>query len=627
MTIRERLAERVSFRTQLQEHGKLLLPLEITDRLTFEPSDRLLLMWQAIWNNYLRNHSSTPTPYWYDEVNSPAEFNQFTKACCDAGWIKSIVVPTRHWAELELVESKLHEYIEPAMILHMRGHKKFVKYVMTETKAESNIFGDTPSETITKASRTRVNGKVSDTGITRTGFAKAGKSKFKFDTAKLVEYYDAIIANTTKGIAKAVAKHNIKLDGADYQSISTDIVDYYIHSDGVYQLGANINDSRGRAISSALTRVFNPIGFKDARALLLLEPKLITDRPEYLHAIYLFIAELNGIKRCESEQEKANLGKKFYINRELPELDLTDEEDLKDLHELIWLERLYDELDELKSLSKDAAWRTCVPLENDAGASLLQFDAVLLNHKPYMERTNLLVETGITDPWYIDGLTRPQVKFTCTPYLYGSSQTPEKLWSKNKVPFIKRDVALMSHHLRNGDYAVANLFKNFIIDNVQPTESMKIKIWNEEFTIECNRFKNVGDYTKIYKLYNSTTGTIERIAHTHTHKVPDLVQFRRYFKTLLTHNLDSQVANNVCKQLDWSLSIHDAFVTYATDAKLTRQLYAEQIEAVYADRQQILNDFFKSINLHPRAMKQWKQLQEQIIPLEGDFKCNDMALK
>ncbi len=66
-----------------------------------------------------------------------------------------------------------------------------------------------------------------------------------------------------------------------------------------------------------------------------------------VHAVYLFIAELTGsfVPGSGNEKDKANCGKEDYLSNHLPVLDLSDEEDRKDLHEKMWLERLYRELD------------------------------------------------------------------------------------------------------------------------------------------------------------------------------------------------------------------------------------------------------------------------------------------
>jgi hypothetical protein len=635
-TVKQRLAQRVQFRLEL-EQGKLSFPVEVLD-LIKEPTQLMESMWKNLWTNYLKNKSTISTTYWYDKFEDPKVFNQFLKNLSDAGWINSIVVPARHWAEIELVEAKLLEVVPQEVITNIRKAIKFNKYKL---EYKPNIAA---------ANLTKQNGRVLDTGLTRNGFATTGTNSFKYDTDYLYKYYDAIVMNVTKSMRKVAEIHELVEDGADYNSISKDIVDYHMYSEEEFTLGANYNDSRGRAISNALKKVFNPIGFKDARALLINPATLVPtnsfkEARAYTHAIYLFIAELNGTKFCDSEQDKARIGKEMYKNRELPKLDcqevltsfMTDDEvtaeiaradhDRSELHELIWLERLYDELDAFFSRNTDEPFYSYVPIELDASASMLQLTGVLLNHTPYMEATNVLTNTGITDPWHLDNISRLQVKSYATPTLYGSSQTVKTLWDKKGLDYTTKQLALMSFEVKNGFYAVANDFKNMVIDNAQPSQSMDVKIWNEEFTISCNKFKNVGDYTRRYPIYSTADRSVLAIAHTHTHKVPDLKQFKRYFQTLLIHNLDSQIADSIGEALPWALTIHDAFIVSPVHAQQTRELYATKIEDVYADREAILNNYFKSIRLNSNAMKEWQKLSKQINPLTTDFKCDPMALK
>ena len=83
------------------------------------------------------------------------------------------------------------------------------------------------------------------------------------------------------------------------------------------------------------------------------------------------------------------------------------------------------------------------------------------------------------------------------------------------------------------------------------------------------------------------------------------------------------IANNI----KWIIPIHDAAVINPVDAVKVRAIYAEQLQAIHADRKMILNDYFKSINIHPDAHKQWKELLDMVEPLEGSLKVNEMAMK
>ena len=609
------IKERVNFRTAL-EKGILLIPTELQQYVDKEPL--IKAFWHSLWNNFLNHDKPISTTYWYDKVDSIVLFNKMLQTLSLIGWIDSIVLQQRHWAEVHLKLDKVLEYITENTLLDIRKEVKFNRYKLLNNPA-------------TNPNITKQNGKKRDTGLVREGFMRSGNIQFKYDTDKLYKYFDAIVMNVTKSMRLYDLENNTDstIDEASYASIAKEIVEYHMYSpDEKFTLGENYNDSRGRAISTALQRVFNPITFKDARALLLFDkPQLITNMDNYLKAMYLFVAELHGVKRIKSENAKLLRGMHLYKKRELPNLDLNTEEGRKDLNELIYLERIYEELDVVLSIAKGPKY-TYFPIELDASASMLQIESVLLNHKPFMEMTNVLGRE-INDPWYIKDVTRLQVKFHATPTLYGSSQTADTLWKKNNQPFNKKQVATMNYEVQKGQFAVANAFKDLLIEHVRPLETMEVTCWKDTFTIECNRFRNVGEYTKRYPLYSTEEQQIVPIVHTHTKKVPDLKQFKRYFPTLLIHNIDSKIADTIClnKSIDWIISIHDAFLVSAVNACIVRKQYASLMKELHKDHKKVINKFFKSIRLSRNAQKDWDNLQELIEPLTKPFKCNDMALK
>lgn len=367
-------------------------------------------------------------------------------------------------------------------------------------------------------------------------------------------------------------------------------------------------------------------------------------------AVMLFVAELTGSfkknKSMKTMQDKITCGQQDYVESKLHDLDLNDEEDRKDLHENIWLERLYKELDEYfrlptgsvleRQLALDTeAYRSSdeyhwsVPIECDASASMLQYIGILLNDRRLMDITNVIGDE-LKDPWTVKGLTRNQVKKAATPLLYGSSQTCTSLWKKNKIKYKLKDVEKFNKELSEGPYGVANLFKELIINNVIPKPTMRIDIWGEKFDIECNKFRKVGDHTQAYKIWDSIDKTYNVVIHTDTKKVPDLEQFRRYFLTLLVHHLDSRVADKVIDKVmekyGWGIPIHDALLVSPAAATDVRKWYAEELEAIHRDRKVILKKFFKSIGI-TSATAQIDMLKSKIVPFEGELKVNPMALK
>lgn len=76
----------------------------------------------------------------------------------------------------------------------------------------------------------------------------------------------------------------------------------------------------------------------------------ITATQKGANAIFLFIAELQGFKNG-TPAEKLRFGKTKYLADELHVLDYTTDDGRKEAHENIWLQRLYDELDQFYCLA------------------------------------------------------------------------------------------------------------------------------------------------------------------------------------------------------------------------------------------------------------------------------------
>lgn len=262
--------------------------------------------------------------------------------------------------------------------------------------------------------------------------------------------------------------------------------------------------------------------------------------------------------------------------------------------------------------------------------AMLQYMGILLGDKRLMEMTNVIGDT-LQDPWKLEGMPRKKLKCAATPMLYGSSRACHELWQSNKLEYTAEDIELYSKEMTGGAFGVANLLKEFIINNCNPKAEMKVKIWNEEFTISCNRFRNVGERTKAYKIWDSIDGRYNIVLHTDTKRVPDLEQFRRYFMTLLIHNLDSQVANTVMTKVmakyGWGIPIHDAFLVSPAAAADVRKWYAEELMKIYLDRYTILTNYFNSIGITGAAKSQWQDLQAKIVWADENLEINHMALK
>lgn len=258
---------------------------------------------------------------------------------------------------------------------------------------------------------------------------------------------------------------------------------------------------------------------------------LITMNDKAVEAVYLFIGELNGYKRGTVEG-KIEYGIKCFKEHALPEAQGDD------LSERIWLERLYNSLNEL-FLHKYATgtyegYHWDVPIELDAGASMLGFIGALLGDERLLNMTNMGGD-GVTlyDPWFIEGLTRLHVKTAATPRLYGSNAATHELWRKKDLSYDLEMLHLMNGQFSNGAIGLADSFKDFVVNNCNPKAEMTVRIWDEEFTIKCNHYKRVGDVPMQYDLYDSSTGRIRKVVHTKTKMVPDIERFRTFFQTLL----------------------------------------------------------------------------------------------
>jgi hypothetical protein len=436
----------------------------------------------------------------------------------------------------------------------------------------------------------------------------------------------------------------MRRDTASYDEVATTIVDSIIATpDLVYSSGQFYSDSRGRNISGMLDKVFNPIGFKVARACLLI--------PAHLRQLatvkgvrnkYLFIAELNGFNKGTVE-DKINYGKKCYINYTLPITDI--EKHRKDFYENIWLARIYDELDSyfqvtgkreadilnkfrLNNPSTNFYWY--VPIEIDMSASVLGYVGLLTNHEPFMERCNML-SNDLTDAWEIKGIPKRNQAKVIMKTIYGSSQSCTDMWKEDGIEFTTDDIKAYNDALQHGEIAVGDRFSKFIINNCNPSETMTMHIRDEHVQIECNRYKRVGEKTIAYDIYDSATKLYKRIHNTETKQVADLDQFRRFMVTGLIHNLDSQVINiTACAVFNlygWALDIHDALILDAESADFARNIYASELEYIHTDRKQILSNFFKSIGIPASAISKWQEVEATVVPFKGTFKCNPMVLK
>jgi len=564
-------------------NGVLRTPQQIIDMVEYDPVV-LDNIFQTIWHNYLRDKTTCTTTQ-FDKMDSPKAFNKFIYYLCKAGWIYSFV--EANYGYLQLNKDKLLKWVTEEELLEVKRQHRFNKYRL---KVEKSVL----------VNKAKYRNKIYDVEFERNGFKQAGNVKFKYNTKYLNTYLYEIADNVLKGLDTDTAKE------ITYEEVVCDLMGYYAVRDNVYTLGNNISDSRGRSVFNATKKVFNPISSKDARALMLTEPEPLTKQG--LVNVYGFISNLLGYK-TKTWEEKIGYGEYAYKHRILPDIDLSTQNGKKELHKLIYLKRLYERL---SNDNFETKWD--IPIETDATASVIQLVGILTGHKDYLEKTNILGDE-LEDIWTIEGVSRQHVKKCLTPRLYGSTKTTKQLWDDNNLEYTQKEVDIIEHELNHGIFKVAKDFKDFIISNVKPTNTMKVKIWNESFTIHCNRYKFKQTILKEYPIFTSSQNVIKKITRK-LELVPDLEQFKRYFVTLLIHNLDSQIANDISLHTKNCIPIHDAFIVHPNYVDHVKKLYTDKLKDMYYNRDTILEDYFNSIGIKEKMKLKVNNLSGEFIPLK-----------
>ena len=312
-------------------------------------NDHILNAMEWHWVN---GNSPMSTPYWADKVGHQ-NLDNFIYGLSQAGWVVSKANARAKWGEFYLNQAKIDRYFTQAEQTAYKTKARVAKYSMRHTVNETPDLVKTADG-------------IKSTGLVRKGFAKCSNQYFQLDVAPLAKYYDAILANLTKSMDKIMVKYpTIKQDSTNYAVISKELLDHYIFHEGTfYNLEGNISDSRGRAIYNGIRRVGNPISNKDFRSCLVVPNGRVISKSDSfaMKEIYLFIAELAGTS-AKSWKAKVLSGMTSYKARELHDLDLSTEHGRKDLHENIWLERMYAKLD---ILNETGSMYWDIPIEIDA---------------------------------------------------------------------------------------------------------------------------------------------------------------------------------------------------------------------------------------------------------------------
>jgi len=571
-----------------------------------DETDRLV---KALDRAYV-NKSSISIPYWEDQLG--VEFIElFTFVCVD---LLNVVIK-RKYASIAIDSRVMLQFIGSiAKVIEYRQLAKLDRYMpRLELDAQSADLVKTPSG-------------IKRTGLVRNGFAKSANVEYSYDIPMLTKYYDAILLNTQKSMLKIADKYpHVLEDSSGYAEIS-ELVLAEIANDPLakYNLEGNTSDQRGRVIYGALKRVFNPIGYKDARALMVIAPRTIRikDR-EAISSIYRFIAELQGFKRTRYAT-KMLAGMASYQKRTLPKLDLAVEDDRKDLHELILLERIYAQLDTLFAVGS-VEWD--IQIELDAGMSLAQIVGCITGDERLLNRTNVIQPNKLQDPWYIDGVRRLSAKKSGTPIFYGSSATVTSLLKKAGIDIDKAEIKAIRKEFNKGAFSVIKALKDALIktSNVQ-APSYIVKGWNETYTVEVNKFQVAGSDLYPYKVWDKKKNRTKTFFMHKPIRIPDYKQFKLFMATGLIHNLDSKIADIVCDTVP-VIAIHDAFLVHPLDALKVCAVYTDQLDKLYTDREQVLTDYRTSIGaVGPKADKAFSKVKELTVLIKK-FKACPSALK
>ena len=519
---------------------------------------------EELWNRMVIKffHGKTMSlNAWIERIN-PKHLNKIFMILGVTGWI--LVKTVGKFGTVELNYEKLLKWISEEELNSVVREFKIRKAMMTSKLPRYWNRTRTVNRHGAKVTR--------NVGLKRLGFAKSGSCPFKYDIKYVKEYLEEMAKEVYADYQKP--QEGYEGEKPTYSEIVESLLLYAGASkDERYVLGECTSDSRGRAIFDCVHRVFNPISHKVARAIVKCPVQKLTTAG--LKNVYLFIAEIFGDKP-RTLKEKIELGKLHAESREIPES--------ADLHEQIWLKRIYENLEDTDH------WT--VPIEVDATASAVQIMGVLMNDHKLMDLTNLINPYVLEDYWTVDYLPRKYVKFAVTPRIYGSSASPADLWDRHHLDYTQEDEENIEKDFeRGGRFFAPNLFKDTILKCV-PAETRKVRIWNEEFIVNCSKFKDSEEKQHV-KIYTTTNGYYKPYAR--ADRVVDVKQFVRYHCTLLVHNLDSQVMNYIGANMEWILCNHDAAIVHPNDAHRVRILYTSKLYEIYRNRHSILRNFMDSI--------------------------------
>ena len=236
--------------------GRLSYPGSIFDDYPDQEND-IEAFWKAVWFNFL-NDNDTNGLHWYEKLGRVL-YNDLIRRLSHNGWVDSHSLTGRKWASVEIVLNKLLEFVTEDELEDVKANYKYSKYILGFNNS-------------TRSNKVRQNGKVKFTGLIREGFRDVGNTQFGFDMRALEKYEVAVVKNLTKSMDKIRHMYpEMKNTSSSYDSVSAGIYEWHKENElSVFTTGENVSDSRGRAISSALGKVANPISSKDFRSALVI---------------------------------------------------------------------------------------------------------------------------------------------------------------------------------------------------------------------------------------------------------------------------------------------------------------------------------------------------------------------
>jgi len=213
--------------------------------------------YRAVWFNYL-NNNETNALHWYQELGIRL-YNDVVRRLSHHGWVVSNSLKGRKWASVILNTEKLLEFVNKDELDDVKAEYKYSKYLLG--CSESTI-----------STQVRQNGEIRYTGLVREGFRDAGNTQFGYDMNMLSKYENAVVKNLTKSMDKLRKQYPEMVSNSyDYDEVAKGIYGWHKQNDReIFTTGDSISDSRGRAISSSLDKVTNPISNKDFRSVLVI---------------------------------------------------------------------------------------------------------------------------------------------------------------------------------------------------------------------------------------------------------------------------------------------------------------------------------------------------------------------